>query len=116
MTKKTETVKVMFDIEIKYKTGNSFGLHERTEMLGNPVSNFDDAKENLQRIKNHYKKHNDSPDFDEDYELNVLIDDGERTITPFWIGYFEELLSAKIVLDEGLEDISFDAWDMMFEE
>lgn len=110
------STQVMFDIEIHYKTGNSFNTEECRDMLGNPVSDIDVAKENLQRIKKHYKKHYDSPDYGQKYELTLLIDDGERTIMPFWIGYFEELISAKIVIDEGIEDLSFDTWEMMFDD
>jgi len=89
----------MYDIEIDYTTGNSFNQERSTTELCNPVTDLDMAKENLKRIKDHYIHCKDNPDSDKEFELILLIDDGERTITPFWIGYFESLHGAKIITD-----------------
>jgi len=43
-----------YKIEISYQTGNSFGIQDETEILGE-WENLDIAKENLQAIKEHYK-------------------------------------------------------------
>lgn len=96
----------MHDIEIDFTTGSSFGSERTTELLGN-VSNLDNAKINLKRIKEHYIKCEDNPNTGDKYELTLLTDDGERTITPFWIGYFEILHGARVVADED-DDLSFD--------
>jgi hypothetical protein len=121
----------MYDIEITYKTGNSFGSHTEVDLLHIPVSSIETAKINLARIKEHYKiydkKHNSYrspseqlqiklPDFyiSEYYETNsktnkkykcecdgikFLTDSTEHeVIGPFWIGYFERLLSARVVV------------------
>ncbi len=97
----------MYDIEIDYTTGNSFNSERSTESLCNPVPTLDMAKNNLKRIKKHYIECSDHPDFDKRYELTLLIDGGERMITPFWIGYFETLHGAKIVIDLD-SDIEFE--------
>ena len=108
--------KLMFDIEIHYQTGNSFNTEELTEMLGNPVSSIEDAKTNLKRIKENYKKNRDAPNYAKEYDIVLATDNGERKITPFWIGYFEKLISAKIVLDEGMKDIEFETWGLEWED
>lgn len=94
----------MYDIEIDYETGNSFGREECTgESVGIVTSDPAKAKENLKRIQEHYAVCRDNPDYGKRYSLPLLTDDGERTISPFWIGYFETLRGAKIVsIDDGL--------------
>jgi len=89
----------MYDIEIDYTTGGSFSSERLKENICNVVSDLDKAKENLRRVKKHYIKYHDHPNFGKRYELTLLIDDGERTISPFWIGYFEELHGARVVTD-----------------
>jgi hypothetical protein len=89
----------MYDIEIDYTTGNSFSRERETELLGNPVSSLDKAKENLKRIKAHYLKCCDNPNTGREYKLTLLVDEGVRAIFPFWIGYFETLHGARIVAE-----------------
>lgn len=45
-----------YKIRINYKTGNSFGSHNESDLLEIDWDNFDIAKENLQAIKDHYTK------------------------------------------------------------
>ena len=98
----------MYDIEIDYTTGNSFGRERETEILGNP-SSLENAKENLKRIKEHYLKYADKhSSTGEEYELELLTDHGARNIHPFWFGYFETLHGAKIIIDE--DEMSFELW------
>jgi hypothetical protein len=97
---------MMYDIEIDYTTGNSFGRNRETDLLMVPVSSLEMAKENLGRIKKHYADHHDSPDYGKRYQLTLLTDNGEHTISPFWIGYFETLHGAKIVTG-GDSDMEF---------
>jgi uncharacterized HAD superfamily protein len=117
----------MYDIEITYKTGNSFNTYKTTDILDLPVASLEIAKENLQRIKIHHKIINaldsynikafneiEYPNFmiltdevgypmrgiklkiDENCEHNLLY--------PFWVGYFEKLISAKIIaINDELE-------------
>lgn len=54
----------MYDIEIDYTTGNSFGSERQKELLCNPVTDLDKAKENLKRIKEHYLECADNPNTD----------------------------------------------------
>ena len=107
----TSKNKIWFDIEIEYETGNSFNTETRFEMLCNPVSTIDMAIDNLKRIQKHYKECADNPNFGKHYSLVLLTDHGERTISPFWIGYFEKLHNAKIVIDmTDNKDLSFDMY------
>jgi hypothetical protein len=118
----------MFDIRINYKTGNSFGSHIEIDMLDLPTNSIDIAKENLKRIKEHYKVYEKKssclrqykeiiyPDFyiTEIEEQNhkwecdgivLLTDKGEhRLYSPFWIGYFETLNSCEIIYLDNEED------------
>lgn len=97
----------MYDIMIEYTTGNSFAKERKKEPLCNPVTNLEDAKENLKRIKNHYVENRDNPNADKRFELDLVTDNGGKTvISPFWIGYFEILHGAVIILD-GDDDMQF---------
>jgi len=97
----------MYDIEITYTTGNSFGSERLVEDLCNPVTSLDVAKENLKRIKEHYIKYEDSPNTGGYYQLTLLTDGKDRTISPFWIGYFETLHGARVIA-EADTDMEFE--------
>lgn len=96
----------LYDIEIDYTTGDSFGSERKTELLCNPTS-INNAKENLKRIKEHYVRCKDNYNTDERYELELVTNEGTRKISPFWIGYFETLHGAKVVVDED-PDMKFE--------
>jgi len=68
----------MYDIEIDYTTGNSFNSERSTELLCNPVSSISDAKKNLKLIKEHYIECKDNPNTGRQYELTLIIDDGDH--------------------------------------
>lgn len=120
-----------YDIRIYYKTGDSFNSYDREDMLEIPMESREIAKENLQRIKKHweiyeskhsypYKKDIEYPDFyiteylDEDdtnYKwscdgIKIKINETKEhnILHPFWIGYFEHLHGAEIVLVDDEED------------
>jgi len=91
-----------FEIMIDYTTGDSFNSERiEEEPLGIVNEDMDKAKENLDRIQAHWKKYGNKG-YDEDaHDLKLIMDDGEeRTINPFWMGYFENLHGAKIVVQE----------------
>ena len=97
-----------YDIEIDYTTGNSFNSERiNGESVGIVTTDLAKAKENLKRIKEHYENDSEIPDYGKRYELVLLTDDGERTITPFWIGYFETLHGAKVAV-AGDNDMAFE--------
>lgn len=115
-----------FDIRIYYKTGNSFGSEDTSDLLDIPMSSYEIAKENKRRIKEHYKIYQERhsyrkltdlnfPDFYIPYHdwgnyksdtdgIKLLIDDTGKEhelLSPFWIGYFERLNEVKIeIIDE----------------
>jgi len=94
----------IYNIHIDYTTGDSFNSEQvPAEPLDIVTTSLDTAKENLARIKAHYKECGDNPNFGKRYALELKTDDGVRIITPFWIGYFETLHGAKIVIDEDTE-------------
>jgi hypothetical protein len=103
----------MYQIKVEYETGDSFGRSDEQEILRHSWSNLDIAKENLQRIKEHYLWANNwqperkAPSFLEDtthygrWDINLLND--ERNEVRFgvsWVGYFETLYGASIIADE----------------
>lgn len=116
-----------YKIHVFYKTGNSFGSHEEDRVLEMSWSNLDKAKAALKRIQEHYRwyesVHNtyrwDSKDVPEpewhkgieyDFCLKFELDNGEEVqFHSFWCGYFETLLSAKIIvpLEENDLEIRF---------
>ena len=90
---------VVYDIVVDYRTGDSFSDEDiYGESVGIVTTDVAKAQENLYRIKEHYKKALASPNVD--YRLTLLTDDGERHINPFWIGFFEELYNARIVVED----------------
>lgn len=94
-----------YNIEIDYTTGGSLHTERTTELLDIVVSDIEKAKENLKRIKLDYQKY--LKDNNPSYQLVLLTDEGEITICPFWIGYFETLHGAKII-SELREDMHFE--------
>jgi len=90
-----------YDIKIDYSTGNSFGTERiNGESVPALTDDIKIARENLQRIKKHYAECKENPNSGKDYDLTLLTDDGEKTINPFWMGWFETLHGAKIVLND----------------
>lgn len=84
----------MYDILIDYRMADSLREEEvGDESLGIVVSTLEMAEENLRRIQEH-----DEEGSEED--LTLQTDDGDRTISPFWVGYFERFRSARIVFEE----------------
>lgn len=94
----------IYDIAIDFTTGNSFNTERNSEeRVGIVTTDLGLAKENLRRIKKHYEKHAaDSNWCDAKYALTLLTDEGDRVISPFWIGYFETLHGAKIIEEEDV--------------
>ena len=94
---------MIYEILIDYTTGDSFNSSRITEEpLGIVNEDLSMAKENLKRIKEHWDKYANTGYNEEAYSLKMLIDDGsERTINPFWLGYFETLHGAKISAEES---------------
>lgn len=102
----------MYRIEIHYSTGNSFGIYETYEYLSSDGwSSLEICEKNLQRIKKHYEwflnqEKLPKPEFTSSngYSLYLFVDNGsEYSIRPFWIGYFERLYGAKIVIENNNE-------------
>lgn len=123
----------MYNILIKYITGNSFGTHETSDLLEIPFSNIETGKENLRRIREHYKAYQEKTSYGNLTNVNfpkfyinhrkgvgfgknslngiiLLLDDGteHEMLSCFWIGYFEHLISAEIVLDDPNSELKIE--------
>ena len=105
------TNKTYYDIRIHYQTGDSFNSYKETENLGIVVSSIELAKYNLSLIKRRYYLYQNNlvKTTEDNYQLKFKTDnDGVRKMPPFWEGYFERLISAKIVIYEDEdEDLEF---------
>lgn len=111
----------MYTIKIDYQTGNSFGREDRSSNL-EANWNLEVAKENLQRIKEHYQIIKDRNNYvsigssketslmkkikterwytgkDFEYSIKLLENDStEKEYGCFWTGYFETLYGGTIV-------------------
>lgn len=121
----------MFKIKITYETGDSFHNETREEYLQYEWERLDIVRLALQRIDEHYRWYKDKnkvyklspydeverPEWhkkvmlpeglrDEESHYLIILELDDRTevqFSPFWIGYFESLLKAEIVLDEKIE-------------
>ena len=113
----------MYDIEVSYKTGNSFGSEEITERLGGEWKTIEAAKRALDDIRAHWEyyywrekhpflrepKEMEPPTCcrgEEDDPLPALAltldNSNEWIFVPQWIGYFERLIGAEVVLAGSL--------------
>jgi hypothetical protein len=151
-----------YQIQITYKTGNSYGKHTEQDIIEIGWDNIDVAKANIKRIKEHYKQykklnsHNSKyhsavleenkdmdwfvyepklwsistdqvidkshldryakndvktiPDFDlAEHSIKLYTDDGNVfQMGCYWLGYFEQLISAKIIMDEVDDELEFE--------
>lgn len=122
--------KSFFDIRIHYTTGDSYGCSDEIEMLDFPVETLELARENLNRIKEHYECYTRKGTYSPNYKstkinypscyiteyysvtkiktlcngIKLKINDEEERsiIHPFWIGPFKSLNQAEIVfIDNG---------------
>ena len=107
-----------YEIEVEYTTGNSFNSHRTMDTVGWVFDTREEARDMLQHIKEHHEmyealdnfsvrrnggrqavldKYKDKAWFSAEYpETRIVYAD--RHISPFWIGYFEIIHNAKIVL------------------
>jgi hypothetical protein len=125
----------MYNIVVRYRTGDTFKQYDTDTTLGN--WNLETAKENLKRIREHYKYYSDRNQYvsmamknreDDLFEklqqerfftsmsgwpwsIKLLEDDGtQKEYTVEWCGYFERLYGADIKAYNAPEDD-----DMSFE-
>ena len=111
----------MYDIEITYKTGNSFNSYKTEDNVDLPMATLEIAKENLQRIKIHWKIYEQKNGyystrqkieyppfcFENSDEIILRVDETtDHTCYPFWCGYFETLISARIIAT-GEDEMEF---------
>ncbi|EMX1381755.1 hypothetical protein SEPL_025 [Salmonella phage SE_PL] len=125
----------MYQLEVLYSTGNTFGTHDEERVIDDVVfTDIESAKEALQFISQH-KKMNDElkyerddtkrklmkldieskpwavkSRFSSDYEFALKVrtskDSTEWTeIYAFWMGYFETLYEVRII-DAGRDELS----------
>lgn len=118
---------MIYKIKYYYQTGDSFHTEDAEDILSEcSWENLEIAKENLQRIKEHYeyykamrkheqgyfshkrkpkapKWHNVKADCTDNWNLlNFKLDNGnEFQFWPPWIGYFETLYSAEIITNSN---------------
>lgn len=94
---------MIYEILIDYTTGDSFNSGRiREEPLGIVNEDLHKAKENLRIIREHWEKYGGKGYNDDAHSLRMLLDDGTfRTISPFWMGYFETLHGARIHSEES---------------
>jgi hypothetical protein len=118
-----------WQIKYQYETGDSFSNRDAEGILEMEWDDLDIAKENLQRIREHYTQYSSSrypnwrvtkkqleeqqkeatakPWFVKQYDfcLNLKADNGnECQISAPWCGYFERLYGAEIISKEPEDD------------
>lgn len=121
-------------IKISYSDGDSFKNWEDERNIDLEWKNIEVAKENLKRIKQHYKEYEFFDGWESwkvketdikkredelksfswfskgDWKHSIILktDEGDDFQTStFWCGYFESLLSAEIVDEDGDNDYKF---------
>lgn len=133
---------IKFKIKIWYSTGDSFNTEDTTGILEMSWENFEVAKANLKRIKEHYicykvdteyygkksaffnqlspedklmydtrKQQDWYREVDNNYHYTIVLKTDAGTdwvISPFWIGYFENLSEGRIVTDDSETNFKLD--------
>lgn len=120
----------MYKIKFKYWSGDSYHSENLEEILDYEWEDLNIVKECLKRIYEHYKWYENinnrnlynkeilekpkwfnvkcSSYTDEYYLINIpLTNEKEIQFKPPWIGYFEGLYSAEIVIDNDDDDMKF---------
>lgn len=123
-----------YKINISYRTGDSFRNKDTEQMLELDWEDLDNAKANLQNIKEHYemykaleayrRKETDEEIFDKYKDKPWFVEDKDKTskkhcillhadngntmrMWAFWTGYFESLYGAEIITDKDESGMSF---------
>lgn len=114
---------MQYQIEVFYRTGDSYGSHDASTVLEMTWKDLDKAKDALKRIKEHYAwyQFKNDPEYmrrpkasepewhkSEKYDaiVKVVLDNGKEVkFSAPWCGYFETLISAKIL--SGDPDMEF---------
>lgn len=110
----------MYSISINYETGNSFGGEIQTEEVGAIWASMDEAKQALLVIKKHYEAHQKINNYSNrgnvrwddykseswfssehpEYAIIIKVDKKPCNLHCFWVGRFERLICASVVLSE----------------
>jgi hypothetical protein len=103
----------MYKIKYYYETGDSFSIEDREDVLEFEWNDLKTAEECLRRIREHYEwytskesaffgKEKEKPKWhnvNTDLSINLPMDNGKEVeFWPPWIGYFEKLYEAEIIL------------------
>ena len=106
----------MYTIKAYYRTGDSFGSEDTSDMLGYSVSSLETAEKALQYLGEHYKacesRGTDKPTkavwyckggkFGDEWKYSVMLPLDDGTLTKVCIpyqGYFEQLQYLEVTLD-----------------
>ena len=81
---------MVYKIKIDYSTGNSFGSEDMIGYVDLEWTNLNVAKENLQRINEHYKQYNDVSECRGKKELLALYNENRKKD---WFVYKPKLVS-----------------------
>jgi len=115
-----------YRIKVDYSTGDSFHTEDTYDYVEMDWDDLDIAKENLVRIKEHYKWYADKNKgyrrikedeikeplhhvgLEYDFQIRYKLDDGNEFFTTCpWCGYFENLICAEIVVNPEKNDMKF---------
>lgn len=126
MKKKEIIESKKYKIKVYYETGDSESSSNISDIVEIDWNDLDIAKENLKRIKEHYlwykeinryRQHKSleysEPEWHkgikEDYLFKYVTDEGlEVQMHCPWIGYFEKLQMAEIIIDSEHDDMRFE--------
>lgn len=107
----------MYSIDITYRTGDSFGSHTVNDLVGAIWDDLDEAKEALKIIKEHHifissreyrysRGKTKTTEIEKnswyagEYSIYVPVNGKKTKISTFWVGWFESLIKAEIVIDD----------------
>jgi len=116
-----QTSSTKYTIQITYQTGDSFNTYDDVSTVGAVWSDLKYAKLALKFIKEHHKYYQESRYYSpssspkdvkaaknsqwytgDSYSLNVLINENKKQkIHTFWMGFFERIREAKIIIDDS---------------
>jgi hypothetical protein len=119
-----EQFMTVYQIRACYETGDSFSRYDTETVLEMTWTDLNKAKAALQRIKEHYEWCSNKDSFDVrfgrklappepewhkgmeyDFSVKVELDNGNEVMfhAP-WVGYFETLYSARVIVQKPEDD------------
>ena len=95
-----------YRIKISYQTGNSFGSEDTTDYLEITWDDIDIAKENLQRIREHYEMYKELDGYRINGSRQSIFEKNKKTVKPVILFKSKTIKESKEFQDEFIRSMA----------